>query len=240
MFRSDITDIRPSRESVATATLRVGMIADLVCPWCYLGKRRLDAALGAVRGPSTLRWLPFQLNPDMPSAGMGFEEYLASKFGDPAKVQPALDELTRAGLGEGIRFRFDLMKRVPNTLDAHRVMQLAEEEGASAAGVAEGLFSGFFEEGRDIGEREVLVQIAGNHGLERDGVLRALDDDKARDRVLDREAEVRRSGVTGVPDFLINDRLFVIGAQPTDVLVDAFDRAMFGEDSDQPVSGSLH
>ena len=240
MFERQLTDSRPSRDAIATGTLRVDMIADLICPWCYLGKRRLDSALSAVRGPSALRWLPFQLNPDMPAAGLGFEEYLASKFGDPAKVQPGLDELTRAGLTEGIRFRFDLMKRVPNTLNAHRLMKFAESEGAGTAAIAEGIFSSFFEEGQDIADREVLIEVGGNNGLERLGVVRALDDTHARDRVLDQEAEVRRSGVSGVPNFLINDRLLVIGAQPTGVLVDAFDRAMFGEESDQPVSDSLH
>ncbi len=240
MQHSDLTGSSSVRDSIATATLRVDMIADLVCPWCYLGKRRLDAALAAVYGPSTLRWLPFQLNPGMPADGMGFEEYLASKFGDPARVQPGLDELTRAGLAEGIRFRFDLMKRVPNTLDAHRLMQHAAGEGASTARVAEGLLSGFFEEGLDIADRDVLADIGGNHGLSRPGVLRALEDESGRAQVLAREAEVRRGGVTGVPDFLINDRLFVVGAQPTAVLVDAFDRAMFGEDGEQPVSESLH
>jgi len=240
MYQRQTTRIPFKREPAALGTLRVGMIADLVCPWCYLGKRRLDAALDAVLGPTETRWLPFQLNPDMPAEGMGFEEYLSKKFGDPAKVQPGLDELVQAGLAEGIRFRFDLVKRVPNTLDAHRLMQLAEHEGASTPGVAEGLFSSFFEEGLDIADRDVLVEVAGSHGIAASAVHAALADDKLRREVLDNEAEVRRGGVTGVPNFLINDRLFVIGAQPKQVLVDAFDRAMFGEDSDQPVSDSLH
>jgi len=240
MHRSDISRVPLQRKAAALGTLQVGMIADLVCPWCYLGKRRLDAALHAVLGPTETRWLPFQLNPDMPAGGMGFEDYLAKKFGDPAKVQPGLDELTQAGAAEGIRFRFDLVKCVPNTLDAHRLMQLAESEGASTPGVAEGLFSSFFEEGLDIANRDLLVEVAGNHGIGASAVHAALEDDKTRQRVLDQEAEVRRGGVTGVPDFLINDRLFVIGAQPKQVLVDAFDRAMFGEESDLPVSDSLH
>ena len=240
MYQRDLTGIPKRRDTVATATLRVDVIADLVCPWCYMGKRRLDAALGAVHGPSRLRWLPFQLNPDMPAGGMGFEEYLVSKFGDPARVQPGLDELTRSGLEEGIRFRFDLMKRVPNTLDAHRLLQHAVREGASTAVVAEDLLSSFFEEGLDIADRDVLVELGGNHGLSRGSVVRALEDDRGRSQVLEKEAEVRRGGVTGVPNFLVNDRLFVVGAQPTEVLVDAFDRAMFGDESELPLSGSLH
>ncbi len=239
-MQQDLARVGKARDPVAFATLRVSVIADLICPWCYLGKRRLDAALKAVQGPQELHWLPFQLNPAMPDIGMGFEEYLAAKFGDPAKIQPGLDALTTAGNAEGIHFRFDLMKQVPNTLRAHRLLQHAEQQGASLAGVAEDLLSGFFEEGLNISDRDVLLDIGGNQGLERGGVLRALEDDRQRDAVLKKEADVRRGGVTGVPNFLINDRIFVVGAQPTEVLVDAFDQAMFGEHSARPVSDTLH
>jgi len=227
-------------DSVATATLRVDIIADLICPWCYLGKRRLDVALDSVHGPSTLQWIPYQLNPSMPLEGMGFDEYLISKFGDPAKVQPGLDGLMAQGIEQAIRFRFDLIKRVPNTLSAHRLLSHAQAEGANVASVAEGLLSGFFEEGLDIGRHDVLLDIGSNHGLQRSGIARCLQDDALRLHLQEQEAEVRRGGVSGVPNFLINGRLFVIGAQPAPVLVEAFDRAMFGDDSEQPVSGSLH
>ncbi len=240
MIHPDLISNSAHRDAVATATLRVDMIADLVCPWCFLGKRRLDAALNAVHGPSVFRWLPYQLNPDMPAEGMVFDEYLASKFGNPASVQPGLDELTRQGKEEGIRFRFDLIKRIPKTLDGHRLLAYAAEQGADVGKVADSILSSFFEEGLDVGEREVLLNIGNDHGVQRLGLIHALEDDALRDKVLKQEAEVRRGGVSGVPDFLINDRLFVIGAQPTAVLVDAFDRAMFGDESERPVSDSLH
>ena len=240
MIHPDLISNSAHRDAVATATLRVDMIADLVCPWCFLGKRRLDAALNAVHGPSVFRWLPYQLNPDMPGEGMVFDEYLASKFGDPASVQPGLDELTRQGKEEGIRFRFDLIKRIPKTLDAHRLLAYAAEQGADVAKVADSVLSSFVEEGLDVGDREVLLSIGNDHGLQRLGLIRALEDDALRDKVLKQEAEVRRGGVSGVPNFLINDRLCVIGAQSTAVLVDAFDRAMFGDESEQPVSDSVH
>jgi predicted DsbA family dithiol-disulfide isomerase len=135
----------PEREDTRSlATLEVDMIADLVCPWCYLGKRRLDDALLAVHGPTTLTWYPFQLNPEMPEGGMAFDEYLARKFGDPEALQPALAELVAAGKTQGIDFRFDRLKRVPNTLNAHRLMRLAETEGANASGLAGHLLKGFF------------------------------------------------------------------------------------------------
>lgn len=216
------------------ATLTVDMIGDLVCPWCYLGKRRLDDALLAVHGPATLSWYPFQLNPDMPEKGMPRDDYLAQKFGDPVSLEPALARLTEAGKAEGIDFRFDRVKRVPNTLNAHRLMRLAETEGVNASGLAGQFMKCFFEEGLDISERDVLLEIGSRSGLSPAAVNRALDDDTTRRIVLSQEAQVRKGGVTGVPDFLINKRLFVIGAQSTANLVAVFDRAMFGEQGEQP------
>lgn len=222
------------------ATLEVDMIADLVCPWCYLGKRRLDDALSAVHGPTMLTWHPFQLNPEMPEDGMAFDEYLARKFGDPEALQPAMAELVAAGKAEGINFRFDRMKRVPNTLNAHRLMRLSETEGASASELAGHLLKGFFEDGLDISERDVLVEMGGRSGLTPAIVNRTLDDDVTRRIVLSQEAQVRKGGVTGVPDFLINKRLFVVGAQSTESLVTAFDRAMFGWQGEPPEPPVCH
>lgn len=240
MISNAITQVSTGARQLAMGTLRVDVIADLVCPWCFMGKRRLDTALAAVHGPRQLRFLPYQLNPGMPADGMGFEEYLASKFGDPAVVQPGLDDLAAKGRDDGIGFRFDLIRRVPNTMNAHRLMALAAEQGADTAFLAEDLMRSFFEEGLDIGDRDVLVDIAGGSGLGRSAVLQTLEDDRTRNRVHEQESELRRGGVSGVPDFLVNERLMVLGAQPVSVLVDAFDRAMFGDESDQPLEGSLH
>ena len=220
--------------------LQVDIIADLVCPWCYLGKRRLDDALLAVGGPSTVSWYPFQLNPAMPVAGMDVEEYLASKFGDPGELKPALDKLTEVGKSEGINFRFDKVLRMPNTLNAHRVMKLAEAEGVNTSNLAEEFLSGFFESGLDIGDRDVLSELAIRHGLEYKDVSKTLDNDLSRRTVLSQEAQVRQGGVTGVPNFLVNRRLFLVGAQNTAALVNAFDRAMFGKISESHISPTVH
>ena len=222
------------------AALQVDVIADLVCPWCYLGKRRLDDALLAVHGPSNVSWYPFQLNPAMPAAGMEFEEYLASKFGDPKELRPALEQLTTEGKMEGINFRFDKLLRVPSTLNAHRLMKLAETERANTSDLAEGFLKGFFESGLDIGDRDVLSELAIRHGLEISDINKTLDDDLSRRAVLAQEAQVRQGGITGVPDFLVNKRLFVIGAQSTEALVSAFDRAIFGEFGDSFTSPTIH
>ncbi len=222
------------------AALQVDIIADLICPWCYLGKRRLDDALLAVGGPSLVTWYPFQLNPAMPLAGMDVEEYLASKFGNPAELKPALDKLTEVGKSEGINFHFDKVSRIPNTLNAHRIMKLAETEQLSAAELAEEFLRGFFESGLDIGDRDVLSELAMRHGLEYKDISKTLDDDLTRRAVLSQEAQVRQGGVSGVPNFLVNRRLFLVGAQNTAALVNAFDRAMFGEISESLVSPTVH
>ncbi len=222
------------------ATLQVDVIADLVCPWCYLGKRRLAVALVAVRGPSHVRWVPFQLNPAMPEEGMPLADYLRERFGNPAVLEPAMAELTRRGLAEGVNFRFDRIARIPNTLNAHRLMRFAEASGVNTSAVAGDLLKGFFEEGLNIADRDVLAEIGKRHGMPASDVLIALSDDSERRAVLAQEAQVRQTGVSGVPDFLINRRLLVVGAQSTATLIDIFDRVMFGEEGNYPVSETLH
>lgn len=222
------------------AALHVEVIADLACPFCYLGKRRLATALRAVRGPSDVSWLPWQLNPDMPSGGVSLDEYLTRRFGSPANVEPVLKSLEAEGRGAGIDFRFDRMKRVPNTLKAHQLMYLAEAEGRDQSALADGLMSAFFERGEDIGDTDVLVAQAGAQGFRSDDVVRIIGDDASRQIVATREGQVRASGINGVPGFLLNRRLLIVGAQEADAMINAFDRAMFGEGTDLLVSPALH
>lgn len=240
MIDPGIATLARTGDSASLATLEVDVIADLICPWCYLGKRRLDHALGAVHGPSVVSWYPFQLNPDMPAEGMGFDRYLTRKFGNAELVRPGLEQLTEAGEAAGIHFRFDRITRVPNTLDAHRLMQLAERQGRDASRLAEGIMRSFFEAGMDISDRGVLEAVGQDAGLAVEAIRKTLDDEASRQIVLNQEAQVRKGGVTGVPDFLINKRLFVTGAQSTEILVNVFDRAMFGDESEQPVSPVIH
>ena len=232
--------VRDRNRVAPGAELHVEAIADLICPFCYIGKRRLDAALRAVQGPYDVTWFPWQLNPDMPDGGLGYEEYLTRRFGSPAKIEPILDSLRREGLADGIEFRFDRLKRVPNTLKAHLLMYLAETEGHDQSKLAEDLMSAFFEHGRDTGDSEVLVDIATTAEFSASKALHALDDENARQIVLSREAKVRASGISGVPGFLLNRRLLVIGAQETDAIINAFDRAMFGEGTDELISPAVH
>jgi len=240
MISPGLTTLLDRENAGSPATLQVDVIADLICPWCYLGKRRLDDALSAVHGPSLVSWYPFQINPAMPSSGMSLDEYLDKRFGSAEKLRPAMDELTLIGKAEGINFDFDKLERIPNTLDAHRLMKLAETEELSTSDLAENILRGFFERGLDIADRDVLIDIGGDSGLSPTVIGEMLDNDLSRRVVLSQEAQVRQSGVTGVPDFLINKRLLAVGAQSTESLVNIFDRAMFGEESDLPVSPIVH
>ncbi len=240
MNSTGLTNLLDADYAASPATLQVDVIADLICPWCYLGKRRLDEALAAVRGPTKVTWYPFQINPAMPVSGMLLNDYLEQKFGDVETLQPAMDELKLLGKAEGINFNFDKMQRVPNTLDAHRLMKLGETEEVSASELAEKILRGFFEEGLDIADRDVLIDIGGGSGLSRQDINRTLDNDDSRRIVLSQEAHVRQSGVTGVPDFLINKRLFVVGAQSTENFIRIFDRAMFGQESELQISPIVH
>jgi predicted DsbA family dithiol-disulfide isomerase len=240
MISTSPEKIPVSTEDGSAATLQVDVIADLICPWCYLGKRRLADALAAVRGPSHVRWVPFQLNPAMPEEGMLLGDYLRERFGDPAVLEPAMADLTRRGLAEGVQFRFDRIARIPNTLNAHQLMRFAEASGANTSAVAEDLLRGFFEEGLNIADRDVLAGIGKRHGIPAADVFATLGDENERRAVLSQEAQVRQTGVSGVPDFLVNRRLLVVGAQSTATLIDVFDRAMFGDESNYPVSATLH
>ncbi len=236
-----LTNNHPAAERMAPgATLHVEVIADLACPFCYLGKRRLATALRAVRGPYDVNWLPWQLNPDMPAEGLSLDDYLTRRFGSPANVAPVLEGLAAEGKGAGIEFRFDRLKRIPNTLKAHQLMYLAEAEGRDQSALAEGLMSAFFERGEDIGSTDVLVEQAGSQGIRPDDVVRVIGDNASRQIVATREGQVRASGITGVPGFLLNRRLLIVGAQEADAMVNAFDRAMFGEGTDLLISPALH
>ena len=232
--------VRATDRVAPTAALHVEVIADFVCPFSYLGKRRLDDAMQAVQGPSEVSWYPYQLNPEMPQDGMSLEDYLTQRFGSPAGIQPVLDSLIAEGRQASIDFRFKQLTHVPNTLAAHQVMYRAETEGKDQSALAEEFMSAFFVRGENIGETDVLVELAGRHGLDATDVVRVIEDDAARQVVLTREAQVRTSGISGVPGFLLNRRLLLIGAQSTDNMVNAFDHAMFGEGNEEIVSPALH
>jgi predicted DsbA family dithiol-disulfide isomerase len=176
----------------------------------------------------------------MPAEGQSFDDYLSGRFGSAANVAPVLQYLAAEGQGLGIDFRFDKLRHVPNTVVVHQVMQLAEDLELDQSALADDLMSAFFEEGRNIGDTRELMAIAGTHGISADDASKAIDSDQIKQRVLTREGRARASGLAGVPGFLVNRRLLVVGAQSAGNIVNAFDQAMFGEGSDSLGSLALH
>jgi len=207
-------------------SLTIDVVSDVICPWCFIGKRRMEKALAQLAGEIDVEvgWLPFQLNPDMPAGGAARAEYRTAKFGSLAKSRALDARVAAEGAGEGIAFAFDRMERTPNTFAAHQLIDLAQEEGAGAA-VVEALFAAYFLEARDIGDRKVLLGIGKGAGLER-GLIEARWADQAEaQRVAKEERSMRELGISGVPTFIIADRYGVSGAQPPEVLVEAIREA---------------
>jgi predicted DsbA family dithiol-disulfide isomerase len=158
--------------------LEISVISDVICPWCFIGKRRLEKAAAAVEGRHEVRvrWLPFQLNPTMPKDGISRREYRTRKFGSWERSLELDAKVVEAGKSEGIHFAFDRIERTPNTFDAHRLIWLADREGVQGA-VVEALFRAYFAEGRDIGNRQALIDVAADAGLDRhqaEAVLAAM------------------------------------------------------------------
>ena len=196
--------------------IRLDIFSDPVCPWCYIGKANLDRALEAHPDhPFQIEWHPFQLNPDMPREGVDKRTYLAGKFGEAqlTQVHLRLKEMSRAA---GAEIDPDTPKRIPNTLDAHRLIHWAGLEGRQNAAVA-GLFRAYWREGRDIGNTGVLADIAASAGMDRALVARLLDSDADADDIRARDEDARRKGVNSVPTFLIAQQYVVSGAQPPEV-----------------------
>ncbi len=199
--------------------LSIAVFSDVICPWCFLGKRRLERALGQRGLPeAAMRWLPYELNPGMPPEGMERAAYRANKFG--AERAAVLDrDMTKLGLEEGIRFAFERIARTPNTRRAHLLIAHASRHGRGDA-AAEALFRAYFEEARDIGDPEVLADIAARIGLDEASTRAALDNPALRQAVVEIEEEAQRLGIAGVPFFIINDTWAVSGAQGAETWLD--------------------
>lgn len=204
----------------------IEIYSDVVCPWCYIGKRRLERALDQLNGDAQGRitWRPFQLNPTMPKEGMDRTAYLEAKFGSLDAFRQLEEHVLAAGAAERIPFAFEKMARTPNTFLAHRLIWYAGQQGRQDA-VVESLFRGYFEEGADIGVRSTLVQLADRSGLSGEAVERFLRSDEGTEDVKAEEAAGHRLGIRGVPYFVLNGSISISGAQPPDIFVSAFQRA---------------
>jgi len=206
-------------------TLAIDIISDVVCPWCFIGKRRLESALELHRERSPgaaepkVTWHPFQLNPDMPPEGVDRDEYVRRKFGAERAGQ-VYDRIAAAGREVGIPFDFAKVTRQPNTLAAHSLIALAIDAGRQDAAV-EAFFRAFFLEGRDLTSAETLAGIAVGAGLDEGDVKAFLGSADARAHIEAEDKQARRIGVEGVPFFVFNRRLAVSGAQAPEVLLEA-------------------
>jgi predicted DsbA family dithiol-disulfide isomerase len=216
------------------STLQIDVVSDVVCPWCFIGKRHLDRALELwsaeqPAGAVTIRWRPFFLNADTPAAGEPYRPFLEKKFGGAKQVEELWQRVSEAGRRAGIEFAFDRIELRANTLDAHRLIHHAQTGVGADATVTErlveALFAAQFLEGRHVGDRAVLADVAVACGLDRDAVLRYLDSDADAAAVRAGALEAQRKGVNGVPFFIFNNRLAASGAQPPEALLQAMRQA---------------
>jgi len=201
--------------------LLIEIASDVICPWCYIGKRRLEKALATLKDEVEVRieWLPFQLNPDMPAQGVARADYRRAKFGSVEKGRALDARVAAEGAGEGIAFAFDRMERTPNTIAAHQLIDLAQKQRKGNS-VVDALFRAYFEEAKDIGDVEVLKGIA-----EREGVT-GWPEKENTGEVKEKEERVRELGISGVPTFIFDRKSGMSGAYPPDMLAQAIRQAV--------------
>ena len=212
--------------------VRIDVVSDVVCPWCFIGKHRLEKAL-ALRPdiPVEVHWRPYFLNDWIPREGISREEYLTTKFGSPERYKGIAQRVTAAAAEEGLVYASDKMTRQPNTLDCHRLIRWAEGIG-KAADMKQRLMDLYFTEGADLTNHAVLVQAASDVGLDPEDVRAALDSDQDVEQIEQEVLAAKQAGIEGVPCFIFGGKFAVSGAQSPEYLADAIDRmAQAGSDA---------
>ncbi len=203
--------------------VKLDIMSDPICPWCYIGKTHLDRALEQRPDhPFLITWHPFQLNPDMPKGGMDRRGYLETKFGGKDAAVKAYAPVVENAEKAGLKINFEGIEKTPNTLDAHRLIHWAGIEGHQNA-VVDAMFTAYFVEGRDIGDADILADIADSCGMDASVVLRLLATDEDRREIVDRDAAARGMGVSSVPTFIVASQHAVPGAQPTELWLQVMD-----------------
>lgn len=203
--------------------LTIEVISDVICPWCFIGKRRLEKAIAAARQDAdvSVHWLPYQLNPDMPPEGISRKEYRIQKFGSWERSQELDANVVANGKDERIDFRFDLIERTPNTVNAHRLIWLAGQHGCQDA-VVEALFLAYFTNGEDLSNTAVLVDVVDEAGLPQKLADDLLDSGDGLDEIEEARRLAHQVGVDGVPFFIVNRKVALAGAQPAESFLQAF------------------
>ncbi len=203
----------------------IDIVSDTICPWCYIGKKRFERAVAeSGRDDIMVAWRPFQLNPDMPPAGMGRDAYLRLKFGGSDRARNIYRTIAENGREEGIDFQFDRIARTPNTVRSHRLIHWSGPLGFQDQ-VVDSLFKAYFEEGRDIGDNEALIDAAVRAGLDRRDTRAFLESDELAPEVVAADGHARRMGIAGVPCFVVDRKYAVSGAQPTEAFLEVFNLA---------------
>jgi len=203
--------------------VHIDIVSDVICPWCYIGKKRMERALAArPEIPVSTSWRAFQLNPDMPPEGMDRAAYLAAKFGGQSHAQRIYGAISASGAAEGIQFAFDRIRRTPNTVDAHRLIRFAARAGRGEQTV-EALFRAYFTQGRDIGDRATLVELAGEIGFDRAEAALYLAGNGGRDETQAEDRAARRLGINAVPCFILEGGYAISGAQEPEFFFPLFD-----------------
>lgn len=215
----------------SASELSIDIVSDVVCPWCFVGKRQIEEAIERYRATHpeitvTTRWHPFQLNPDLPAEGVARSDYLRAKFGTD-NTQGLYARVRGAAQTVGLSLDMESIARQPNTIAAHALLELAAEEGCQDA-MAEALFRAYFQQGRDLTDHEVLRAIAQLGGLSEPAIDRALSDAALHQRVADADRRAREAGISGVPCFIINRRSAVSGAQGPEVLLEVMEDVRTG------------
>jgi predicted DsbA family dithiol-disulfide isomerase len=213
-------------EPTAAGAFAIDVVSDVVCPWCYIGKRHLEAALASLPelGEVAIRWHPFELNPDLPAEGVDRRSYLEAKFGGPARAAQIYERVREAGRSAGIAFDFDAITRQPNTRDAHRLIAWAQASG-DAGPLVEKLFAAYFLEGTFVGDRARLAELAGAAGLDPAAARAWLDAGTGTAEIGHAETRARELGITGVPFFIFDGRVGLSGAHPPEAMREAIRQA---------------
>ena len=204
--------------------MQIDIVSDTVCPWCFIGKRRLERAL-ALRPDMEfdIRWRAYRLDPTIPPEGVDRKQYMQAKFGNNPNRQAMQDALKQAGDSEGIAFAFDKIARSPNTLDSHRLIRWSASAGVQNE-VVERLFEAYFEEGRDIGNADVLIEIASDAGMDSATVADLLEQGADREIIEKEDVMAHRLGITGVPTFIFQNKYLVSGAVDPEALLEIIDK----------------
>lgn len=216
------------------AKIKIGVVSDVVCPWCYIGKRRLERAIheSSDRFDFEVEYFPFELNPQMPEEGTDYRQYLVRKFGSEPKFLQLTNHVKEIAAQEGLEYNMDLQKISPNTRNAHRIILVAKEDGKQVA-VVEALFKAYFTDGVDLSRIDNLIDISVQAGLDRTKIQQLLESTTGKLEIEMAEKELQDLGITGVPFYIIDNKFAISGAQSPDAFVKVFEEVSAEKVSDE-------